>query len=115
MIVMVTEQFNMKPIKSDWRAEIEHATETRPCQVYNFWSGVKEPDLRTGGLIAEWWLDENLRLNLTLNMPTAGANPNEYILTLSSEAPAKLEIETEQRREKEDEMRARTINPSQRF
>jgi hypothetical protein len=108
----------MKPIKSDWRAEIEHATETRPCEVHTLWglfTGETKPALCVGGSIAEWRLDENLRLNLTLNMPAAGANPNEYILTLSSEAPAKLEIETEQRREREEETRARTINPNQRF
>src|SRR5271157_3673013 len=84
MILQITEQFKIKPVKSDWRAEIQRATEVRPCKV--LWSET----FCVGGLIAKWRLDENLSLNLTLNSPAAGTRPNDYILTLSSEAVAKL-------------------------
>jgi hypothetical protein len=110
MIVAISEQFSARPTKPDWSTEITHAT--NPHLVH---MPLGEYVWAVGGLIAKWRLDDNLSLNLTLNRPAAGANPNEYFLTLASDALAKLEVEAEQKRRKDEQMRARAINPTQRF
>lgn len=107
MISQVTEQFKIKPIKSNWQTEIRWAESTRPCKGPLF-------PFCVGGLIAEWQTDD-MSLKLTLNDPAFESHPNDYILTLSSKAIMRLERQAEQDRVKEQEMRAREINPTQRF
>ena len=84
MIAQVTGQFNTAPTKADWRQEIARATQGRPCQIFgsSTWC--------VGGLIASWQLDEGHRLELTLNRPASGRDPNDFILAVTSQAVARL-------------------------
>ena len=114
MIAAVSEQFSARPTKSDWSAEIKYATQGHECSSRQTTS-LYDLVACVGGLIAKWRLDDYLSLNLSLNRPAGGIKPNEYVLVLSSQAIANLDAESEQSRRREQEMRARVINPGQRF
>ena len=113
MIVSVSDQFGAKPTKSDWSAEIKYAIDMHQCP------GRHPTSLAdfacVGGTIAQWRLDNSLKLNLTLNSPAAGTRPTEYILSLSSDAIASMDAQAEKSRRNDQEMRTRVINPNQRF
>ena len=56
-----------------------------------------------------------LRLQLTLNRPAAGRNPNEYILLLTSDIVAEAEKQAERARGDEEREKARALIHSRSF
>jgi hypothetical protein len=111
MIASISEQFGVQPTKSDWNAEIKYATQVHECPS----NSLIERFGCVGGTIARWKLDNSITLVLTLNSPAAGTRPNDYILSLSSNAIAGLDKQAETDRRRDQELRARAINPNQKF
>jgi hypothetical protein len=113
MISIVSEQFNMKPIKEDWSAEIAHATTSRLEPFTTLWGSTKLLPA-VGGLLAQWH-SAGLKLELRLNYPATPNAPNEYILKLVDEDLEGSDIAAANAKRDERLDAQRAINPHPKF
>jgi hypothetical protein len=113
MISIVSEQFNMTPIKADWSAEITHATTSRLEEFTTMW-GTTKVVVAVGGLLAQW-RSVGRKLELTLNHPATPNAPNEYILKLVDEDLKKGDVAAANAKRDERLDAQRAINPQPKF
>ncbi|GLR90561.1 hypothetical protein [Bradyrhizobium iriomotense] len=113
MISIVSEQFNMTPIKADWSAEIAHATTARLEPFTTLW-GTTKLVVAVGGLLAQW-RSAGLKLELRLNSPATANAPNEYILKLLDEDLKKRDIDAANAKRDAGLEAQRAINPQPKF
>jgi hypothetical protein len=113
IISIVSEQFNMTPIKADWSAEIAHATTSRLEEFTTMW-GTTKLVVAVGGLLAQWH-SVGLKLELRLNRPATPNVPNEYILKLVGEDLKKRDLNAANAKRGEGLDAQRAINPQPKF
>ena len=113
MISIVSEQFNMTPVKADWSAEIAHATTSRLEEFTTMW-GTTNVVVAVGGPLAQW-RSLGRKLELKLNRPATPNAPNEYILKLVDEDLKKRDVAAANAKRDEGLDAQRAINPKPKF
>lgn len=114
MITIVSREFAAQPVKSDWTAEILHATIPRRENLTTIF-GTKLVWV-VGGEIAAWQLAaDDLTLKLRINRVASHEKPYEYYLILQDEGLARQERAIRAARTDEQRRVIQSIDPHPKF